>query len=270
MRTIKNLIKKSSYISKFYRGIRDQLDKNDPFIRTPWGFKLSGNERMASGRFEPDEVKIVRDILAETDLFINAGANIGYYVCHALSLNNEVVAVEPVRRNVHYLMRNIYTNGWGNKVEIYPVAAGEKADILPMWGGNTGASLVKNWAKNSEDYVSYVPVVPLDRITSGLASGRHIFILADVEGFEYSLLKGAKKLLQYEPRPVWMVEISKAGHHPDKKNGNQKFKETFRIFTDAGYKIFRGDGFDGELQWEDIVEIDQRKESFSCNNFIFK
>ena len=61
--------------------------------------------------------------------------NVGYYCCHALSLDKPVIAVESISRNLQYLMRNITENGWAEQAEIFPVALGTKADVLKMCGG---------------------------------------------------------------------------------------------------------------------------------------
>lgn len=256
-------------MSRFYRGVRDQLDLNMPLKKTPWGFLFSGHEQMASGNFEVEETQLVREILSRSDLFINAGANTGYYVCHALSLGIKTMAIEPIARNVHYLMKNIHANGWQQLAEIFPVAAGARSDISKIWGGRTGASLVRGWAMNSDEYVNFVPVLPLDRLVQPPNKEQKIFILIDVEGFEFALLQGVKKLLKTDPSPVWMVEITKTEHQPDKINGNPHFLDTFRFFIDAGYKAYRGDGSWLEMEVNELMEIDSGQKVSPCINYLF-
>lgn len=48
---------------------------------------------MASGDFEPEETRLIQDLLQEVDTLVNIGANVGYYCCHALSLGKRVIAV---------------------------------------------------------------------------------------------------------------------------------------------------------------------------------
>ena len=50
---------------------------------TPLGFKFFGHREMEQGIFEPDETKLVTELLDKVDQFINIGANIGYYACLA-------------------------------------------------------------------------------------------------------------------------------------------------------------------------------------------
>lgn len=118
----------------FLRTLRDQMDQRQPPKITPWGFTLAGHEGMAGGEFEPQETRLVRDLLGEVDLLVNVGANVGYYCCHALSLGKLVIAMEPIDRNLRYLLKNIYNNGWVKEAQVFPVAVGCGTDILEMWG----------------------------------------------------------------------------------------------------------------------------------------
>lgn len=131
--------------AQYLRNSRDLLDQSAPAKVTPWGFTLAGHESMAAGTFEPEETEIVRKLLEDLDVLVNIGANVGYYCCHALSLGKSVIAVEPIARNLNFLLTNIRNNGWSELAEVIPVALGASADILQMWGGGTGASLVKGW-----------------------------------------------------------------------------------------------------------------------------
>lgn len=262
------MVKRSVYLSTLYRGVRDLMDRNQPLLQTPWGFRFSGNERMASGAFESGETDLVRELLQSCDLFLNAGANTGYYVCHALSMGKRVIAIEPIPRNVHYLMKNVHANNWQDQVEIFPVAAGAEAGIQPIWGGGTGASLVPGWAMNSKEYVNYVPVLTLDRIVGGV-NGKRVLILVDVEGYEYPLLMGAKEMLNATPSPVWLIEITKTEHQPDASSGNPHFLETFQLFLDAGYNVYRGDGSWKPVSRKELEQIDRLEIQSPCINYLF-
>ncbi len=143
---IKPIFNKFPALIAFFRNSRDLLDQNSSPKATPWGFTLAGNDAMSSGTFEPQETVIFNKMLEEVDVFVNVGANIGYYCCHALKQNKTVIAVEPISRNVHYLLKNLKNNGWEKKAEVFPVALGAETNILQIYGGNTGASLIPGWA----------------------------------------------------------------------------------------------------------------------------
>lgn len=155
---IKSVVERFPALALFYRNSRDLLDQRQLPRNTPWGFTFAGHDAMAAGTFEPEETTVVRKLLADVDVLVNVGANVGYYCCHALSMGKPVIAVEPNTRNLHYLLKNIQNNGWSNLAEVFPVAMGAGADILQMRGGGTGASLVKGWANIPESYVTQVPI----------------------------------------------------------------------------------------------------------------
>lgn len=99
-RLIRAGIDRAPQLALFLRNTRDLLDRRNPPLPTPWGFQLAGHAGMSSGKFEPEETRVVRDCLQDVDVLVNVGANIGYYCCHALSLGKPVIAVEPIARNL--------------------------------------------------------------------------------------------------------------------------------------------------------------------------
>ena len=218
------------------RRLRDSLDRHQPLRPTPWGFVLAGNRAMAAGSFEQAETILVRSLLSDADALINIGANIGYYCCHALSLGKPVVAVEPMARNLHYLLVNLVANGWQEQAEVFPVALGSATSVLPIWGGNTGASLVKGWSSLPADYVTQVPVLSLDRIVGDALEGHRLLMLIDVEGAEDAVLAGAQRLLAQSPRPIWLIEVTSAENQPHDCPVNPHFRQTFDRFFQLGYQ----------------------------------
>ncbi|MEB3234630.1 MAG: FkbM family methyltransferase [Cyanobacteriota bacterium] len=251
---------------------RDRWDRNQPLLPTPWGFQLAGHRAMASGSFEPAETALLRRLLPQVDLLINVGANVGYYCCHALSLGKPVMAVEPMARNLHYLLRNLQANGWQEQAEVFPVALGTKASVLPMWGGNTGASLVRGWASVPASYVTQVPVLSLDRIVGNALKGRRPLVLIDVEGAEDTVLAGAQGLLQQQPRPLWLVEITSRENQPLDCPLNPHFERTFARFFDLGYAaavVLPGSGELEPVSAADVQAIARGQRVSPGHNYLF-
>jgi len=255
---------------RLYRNFRDLLDQRDPPRMTPWGFTLAGNAAMASGAYEPQETRLVIELLKQVDLMVNVGANVGYYCCHALSMDKQVIAVEPVVRNLHYLLKNIHDNGWADKAELFPVALGAKTDILQMWGGGTGASLIKGWASIPESYVTRVPVLSLDRVLGNVLQQKRALILVDIEGAEYMMLQGAAQTLVNEPRPIWMIEIVATEHQPAGIVINPEFAQTFEMFFSLGYRAYTADGMSQEMTMETIGKVASGQHQLETHNFVFR
>ena len=201
---------------------------------------------------------------------MNVGANIGYYVCHACAHGVQSIAIEPVQRNLHYLMNNIRKNGYESLVQIYPVALSQECGVMEMWGGGTGASLVRGWANIPESYVNFVPVLTLDELTGDKLKGKRPLILVDIEGAELWMLKGASKVLKSRPRPVWIVEVNSREHQPKEIEVNPNILETFDIFYNEGYKAYFANSERSEVSRQLVVGMVNGDAKTSCHNFIFE
>lgn len=242
---------------------------NPVFIQTEWGFYLTGNVEMADGNFEKEETKVVLGLLDEVNFFINIGANIGYYTCHALAKGKRTIAVEPIQGNLFYLLKNIKINRWEKEVEVFPVAVGESSNVLEIWGGGTGASLIKGWAQIPETYVTQVPILTLDRIIDNQIEDKKALIIIDIEGAEYNLLKGATKVLNNKIKPIWMIEITTTMHQPNMEM-NKYFRKTFELFFENGYEAFTADEERLCITKSDLDLIESNELKLNTHNFIFR
>lgn len=255
-------------VAALYRGVRDQLDSMEEPQPTPWGFKLAGNSAMAKGTFEPIETEIVRKLINEVDVFVNVGANVGYYCCHALSMGKPVIAFEPMERNLRYLCKNIKANGWDG-VEIFPVALSNHVGVLEIYGGNTGASVVKGWAGTPESYVTLVPCTTMDVVLNSRLQEKKALILVDVEGAEKMMLEGANKALNSNMKPIWIVEIASKELQPYGVKMNPNFMSTFEMFFNLGYQAFDLEREMRPMMLKDIEQIYNGEIEFNSNNFVF-
>ena len=201
--------------------------------KTNLGFAVVADRSIQNGSFEPAETELIQSILLNgADRLIDVGANIGYYTLLARSLGKPAVAFEPLSSNLRLLLHNLEINGW-NDVEVWPVGLGDSQKIVDIFGAATGASMVAGWAGGSVAYRQRVPVTTLDTLLEGRFERERLLIKIDVEGAEYSVLRGAAKTIERLPRPVWLVEITNL-HHP---NGNRHFADTFEFFLGHGYSV---------------------------------
>jgi len=268
MLLIRSLIGRFPRVATLYRSVRDQMDFMEEPKTTPWGFKLAGNAAMAQGTFEPTETELVREILQDVDILVNVGANIGYYCCHALSMGKPVIAFEPIGRNVRYLCKNIKTNGWSG-AEIYPIALSNNIGVIEIYGGNTGASVVKGWAGTPENYLSLVPSSTMDVVLGNRLRGKKALIFVDIEGSEKWMLEGATMMLANDPKPIWIVEIVSKKHQPIGVEINPYFTSTFQIFSKNGYQAVGVDADMSPVTMEDIELVSKGILEFGTYNFIF-
>jgi FkbM family methyltransferase len=224
---------------------------------------------MQSGEFEPAETQLVSRILRSVDVFINVGANVGYYCCIALSQGKYVVAFEPMNANLRLLLRNVRANDW-SQIEVYPMAVGDRVGVLEIYGGGVGASLVKGWAGTSERYVSLVPSTTLNDALHGRFRGKRCLILVDVEGAERAVLEGASSIVQMQPRPIWMMEVSVTEHQPRGIAVNPDLSSTFQLFWSHGYEAWTADERCRIVHPDEIEQVvGTGADTLHTHNFLF-
>lgn len=251
---IKSLVKKSRFypvIHRFYSRTmwwtyilsdlaHTYVFKSKIEAATPFGFNLVSrnyvaNRMMLKGAFEQGELDIFTRCLRTADVFIDIGANIGYYTCIARSLSKGAVAVEPQPQNLECLYENLRCNGWSD-TEVYPLGLSDKPGLLTLYGASgPSASLVRGWAGYSDRFKRTIPVTRMDHVIGGRFEGKKLFIKIDVEGAEYNVLKGADKVLTLSPRPTWFVEICLNQYHPGALNPN--YADTFDLFWQHDYEV---------------------------------
>ena len=253
-----------------FRLIRDSRFLYKKPRETQMGFQFIGNKSMETGKFEPEETKIAKKILKKVDVFINIGANIGYYSCMALKFEKKTVAFEPVWLNLKYLYKNVSANNWDDKIEIFPIALSNRTGIVNIYGGGTGASLLKGWAGISEQYRNMVPVSMLDIVLGKRFEGKRCFVLVDIEGAEKSMLEGACQFLAMDPKPIWMVEISTTEHQPEGVRMNPNLMSTFQLFWDNGYEAWTANHVPRHVSKKEIEDVCKgRKNIKVTQNFLF-
>lgn len=257
-------------LKNFERTLRFYWKSLKPAPLTPHGFRLYGSRAMQNGCFEPLETRHVNEILLHCDAFINIGANVGYYCCHAIQKGIPAYAFEPIDLNIRHLLANIRTNGWSDKVEVYPVALGSGISILEIFGAGTGASLIKGWANTPETDVVLAPVLTLDSVLGKRLVGKKCFIMVDIEGAEEFMLAGASEFLAADPKPVWMIEICVDQHQPDGTTINPNLVRTFGHFWDNGYEAWTAEDKPRRVYPKEVETIaNGGNNTLETHNFIF-
>jgi len=143
---------------------------------------------------ELDVMKIISKKAYPGCLIFDVGANVGHYSVEINKVipNAVIYAFEPSKSTFRILCKNIEGKnrikainlGFGNKIE--------KRKLFSIREGDTTATLVS--AKNRK-YSESIEIDTLDSFFSNL-NEREIFLLkVDVEGYDYYVLEGAKKLI---------------------------------------------------------------------------
>ena len=223
---------------------------------------------MASGQFEPVESGFLAGAFAAADVFVDVGANIGFFTCLARKHGLHVVAIEPLPQNLDYLYRNLLANGWPD-AEVFPVGVGTAPGIIELYGGGTGASLISSWGGASRAWRRRIALSTLDTLLADRFQGKRMIVKVDVEGAELQVLRGAAQTLARTPSPVWLVEVCLTENFPD--GTNPDFRAVFETFWLAGY---RSRALEADRQLEvtpEVVDrwIRNRARDFGYVNFIF-
>lgn len=148
-----------------------------------------------NGFYEYELSKAILRLSKEGGLFVDVGANIGYFTLLWLSgnSNNKAFSIEPAPRNQNLLAENIAANSLHEKVEIIPKAAGDSAktvsfDLGPEeqtgWGGLSSGTEGRQSVE--------VDMVRIDEIVTTPIAVMKI----DVEGADTLVIKGCEKLLK--------------------------------------------------------------------------
>lgn len=267
---LKRQAKRFPWLAHRYRQWRDAaFERVEPQV-TPFGFRLSGQRDMMNGTFEPAETMMIRKLVGSVDVFVDVGANIGYYVCHALQSNPgcRVVAIEPLPSNLRYLLRNVKANGWDDRCEVMPVAVSAQPSVVSLFGTGTGASLVRGWNGAPDSSALLVPANTLENILGSRFSSERCLIMIDVEGHERAVIAGAQTLLAQVPKPIWFVEIG-LGEHLKGRAGNPGFSKVFEEFFAAGYDAWACTSNPQRISVEDVRSAASGSTSLGTHNFLF-
>ena len=268
MRTlIRNFLEhRAPAVATGIRAVREELraHRQRP-VPTPYGFSLAGDASMQNGTFEPVETALLQRFIAQADVFIDVGANVGFYTCLARKAGKYTVAIEPLADNLRYLYRNLDANGWDD-VEVWPLAVASRPGLLKLYGAQTGASLVPGWAGVSPTFNRITAVSTLDLIAAGRFRDKRITIKVDVEGAEQGVLEGAAALLSASPRPVWLIEIVRDTH---RVGGNPDFGRTFQLMCARGYRVYKANAALTPVSAADIKRLVDGHEEADVNSWIF-
>ncbi len=204
------------------------------------------------GSFEPNEFALLSHVLRPGMVFVDVGANDGYYTLFAarrVGSSGKVVAVEPSTRERVHLRRNIARNKLDN-VTVVPIALGACRKIAALrlaHGVHAGHNTFGNFAHDGvqADNLEQVDVNTLDKAAADLELSRIDFVKIDVEGAEASVIDGARRVLA-TMRPMILLEINDTALRAQDSNA-EALLSTLR--TDFKYDILVFSPRTGKIEW---------------------
>ncbi len=207
------------------------------FKKGNYKFSMFTTKNFTNRNWQNKETEIILLILKNSNMFINLGANIGYYVCLASNFKLKIIAVEPDLFNLKVLFKNIKLNKISD-ITVLPMATYDENSLKPIYGRGVTSSLFLNWDNTTDiDNKGYVPTFKLQDLFNRNVIKENTFILADIENSELKTLIGSADILAAENKPVWIIEV-----HPifysKKKKTNEDFNKIFDIFWNNNYDSY--------------------------------
>jgi FkbM family methyltransferase len=191
-------------------------------LDVPWygGLKLRmylGNDQsrqqFVAGCLDPNEFTLLDKLLAPGMVFLDAGANEGFYTVFAsrrVGETGSVWAFEPSRREMDRLTANVRLNGLAN-VRSFCVALADEdteAEFLVAGEEHSGHNTLGHFVYESGLNVRVcVPIRRLDSVLQESPLERLDFLKVDVEGAELRVLSGARDTLR-KFRPYILLEMN--------------------------------------------------------------
>jgi FkbM family methyltransferase len=198
-----------------------------------------------TGYWEPSLTDFIAKALVPGDIFIDIGANVGYYTLLGSKLvgdTGKIYAFEASPRIAEQLKRNISLNSLTN-IHISRVAVSNRSGSVLIWSGPSGnagrSTIMGNVAEvgrhSPESEIDCEPLLNL--VTeSDLFSARLIKI--DVEGAERLVIEGISPVLdRFSARTEWIIEIAPS-YLPGGTNDATWIYDTFESSGYNAYKIY--------------------------------
>lgn len=152
---------------------------------------------------EHQDMHFANDFLADGDVFIDVGANIGVYsLLAAATPGVEIFAFEPSADAQTRARENISLNGFNDRIHLIGAAAGAAQGVGHLTVGQDAMNrLLEEPAPGAET----VEVVTVDSAIPDSKWGRVSLVKIDVEGGEGGVIEGAASLIK-RARPALIVE----------------------------------------------------------------
>jgi len=191
-----------------------------------------------TGCYEPQETQLASRILRAGDVFVDVGANWGYFTLaasHWVGPSGRVFAFEPEPRLFDLLRTNVALNSL-DYVEPYRLAVADRRRSLPF---TAFAAASDNWGQSRAaapdaraDFEA--DAVALDDVLDDRGIEQVQLTKIDVEGGEVAVLAGMRRgLLRGRYRYLLLechpARLSQRGHDED---------QTLRPLADAGYRLW--------------------------------
>lgn len=215
---------------------------------------------------EETTTNIFRKIIKPGNIFLDLGANIGYFSLLAAKLtgeNGKIFSFEPEPKNFYYLQKNIEVNNYKNIYPFQKAVSDKNGEIeLFICEYDSGHHTIKQYegvevyshGRPTENRSIKIDAVKLDDFLADKAD--HIDVVKmDIEGAEALAVEGMKHLLEKNKNIKFLMEffplfIKKMGNSPEKLIKTLMEELKFNIFV-------IGHDYSMEKEKTDFVKIEK-------------
>jgi len=168
-----------------------------------------------TGVWEPAETGFLRSFIRPGQVVIDGGANYGYYsilFSFLVGARGKVHCFEPLKEAYELLREHIILNNATSNVSLHRYGLGESrkhTNMYVMKGWGWGSATVR---PTGDIFMGTCQIVSLDWYIKQKKINRVDFMKLDIEGSEFSALKGSMQTLQ-RFFPGLMIEITKDAYH---------------------------------------------------------
>lgn len=216
---------------------------NHVAIKTDEGFFLNLNKLDSvswriyfADAHEHNIGRIIKERLGPGDVFVDVGANVGYFSmigAQAVGPAGQVIAYEASPSNTILIKKNLEMNEFEN-IDIRNEAVSAEAGIVKLYGSDPALLAQKSLlASRGGTVEAEVPSVPLTVKSIGVDPSRIRLIKIDVEGAEQMVVDGMHQLLD---TPGFAGEIILEITPADFVKGRNGLLDPF---LSRGYRMFR-------------------------------
>lgn len=191
------------------------------------------------GVIEKRETILFKDIIKDSQVFVDIGANIGYYSMIAgrlMSQTGMIYAYEPEPYTYSILCKNVQMNGYRN-INTFNLAISDKKGYATLWTNNRDIALA-SMSKNNVSLILNTRKVNQEirvrtfRLDDLFKDKKIDIIKIDTQGAEGLILEGAKEIMKSDVKILtefWIEGLREMGTDP---------LELLRKVQGYGFKVY--------------------------------
>lgn len=182
------------------------------------------------------EYRLLSLVAPEAHVFIDVGANVGYWACHFARLMKQPefgILLEPAPDALAALRMNVATLGL--RTVVIAAAAGDRAGEMTFFaeaGAGETSSLVPGFSAPNAQAIT-VRVTTIDQEVLSRGIGHIDFLKVDAEGFDLRVLRGAEKCLRDR-----MVDFVQFEYNSPWARAGATLADAIGMLTECGYEVF--------------------------------